>query len=82
MSVPVSSCSHRDSLASNSHGLRGRTTRLPTIYVLGKRQIDVSDCVESLLTTSGAPFEGPSHPSSSKNIALMFDVAYAHQAGD
>ena len=51
-----------------------RTSRLPVIYVLGKKPIDVSHCVQSFLEVVPDLQERQS-------VVLKYDVAYAHQAG-
>ena len=74
-----------------------RTSRLPVIYVFGKKHIDIDDCVNRLVETTtqscrlADPLPHPHPPvnasSSStspptKSVMLRVDVAYAHQAGE
>ena len=54
--------------------IRSRTSRLPVIYVLGKKPIDVSHCVQSFLEVVPDLQE-------KQSVVLKYDVAYAHQAG-
>lgn len=51
-----------------------RTSRLPAIYVFGKKHVDPADCVEKFLQASG--------PDTLRNtIILRPHVAYCHNAG-
>jgi diphthamide biosynthesis enzyme Dph1/Dph2-like protein len=52
----------------------GRTARLPVIYVLTKRPIDIEHAASSLASTSKDSMDDK------KAIILMYDVAYAHKA--
>ncbi|KAJ7688973.1 putative diphthamide synthesis protein-domain-containing protein [Mycena rosella] len=58
-----------DAMVHYGHACMSQTSRLPVIYVFGKKPVDVHDCSHLL---SGV-FEG--------TVALLrYDVAYAHQA--
>lgn len=52
-----------------------RTSRLPVIYVFGKKEIDVDDCVEKLLSTLQDVSDD------AQTILLRMDVTYSHRAG-
>ena len=54
----------------------GRTSRLPVIYVFGKKDLDIEDCAEKLLSNLQNPSE------ETQSILLRMDVAYAHRAGN
>lgn len=51
-----------------------RTARLPVIYVLTKRSIDVAHAANALASTSKDSL------ADCKAVVLMYDVAYAHKA--
>ena len=63
---------------------RDRTSRLPVIYVFGKKEIDPGRCVASVLeyfkirTVSLGSNEGTGRPAA---VILRHDVAYTHRAG-
>lgn len=54
--------------------LHHRTSRLPAIYVFGKKQVDPADCVDKFLQASGSDIVR-------NTIILRLDVAYCHKAG-
>ena len=54
----------------------GRTSRLPVIYVFGKKELDIEDCAEKLLSNLQNSSE------ETQSILLRMDVAYAHRAGN
>ncbi|KAJ7119648.1 putative diphthamide synthesis protein-domain-containing protein [Mycena epipterygia] len=58
-----------DAMVHYGHACMSQTSRLPVIYVFGKKPIDVDDCSQRL----AGVFEGTS-------ALLRYDVAYAHQA--
>ncbi|KAJ7764908.1 putative diphthamide synthesis protein-domain-containing protein [Mycena metata] len=58
-----------DAMVHYGHACMSQTSRLPVIYVFGKKPIDVDDCAERLAEV----FKGSS-------ALLRYDVAYAHQA--
>ena len=64
--------------------VRDRTSRLPVIYVFGKKNIDPDRCVTSVLeffkvrTASLDSNEATRRPGA---VFLRHDVAYTHRAG-
>ena len=54
-----------------------RTSRLPVIYVFGKKPLDIDRCVEAL----ASEFESNSQKDSTTVILLRHDVVYTHHAG-
>ncbi|KAJ7915659.1 putative diphthamide synthesis protein-domain-containing protein [Mycena leptocephala] len=58
-----------DAMVHYGHACMSQTSRLPVIYVYGKKPIDVEDCSQRL----AGIFEGTS-------VLLRYDVSYAHQA--
>ncbi|KAH9895870.1 diphthamide biosynthesis protein [Cubamyces lactineus] len=67
-----------DALVHYGHACMSQTSRLPVIYVLGKRPIDASHCAESFAETLAALED----PSRYKTVVLKYDVSYAHKIGD
>ncbi|KAI0631510.1 diphthamide biosynthesis protein [Trametes polyzona] len=67
-----------DALVHYGHACMSQTSRLPVIYVLGKKPVDPAHCAETFLDALG------SSPTSSQksSIVLRYDVAYAHRAED
>ncbi|KAH9942803.1 putative diphthamide synthesis protein-domain-containing protein [Amylocystis lapponica] len=64
-----------DAMVHYGHACMSQTSRLPVIYVFGKRQVDPVDCADRLLASMQ---ESPSNSSKSVLI-LRYDVAYAHR---
>ncbi|KAJ7471988.1 putative diphthamide synthesis protein-domain-containing protein [Mycena latifolia] len=58
-----------DAMVHYGHACMSQTSRLPVIYVFGKKPIDAGDCSQRLAEV----FEGA-------GALLRYDVAYAHQA--
>ncbi|KAF7305490.1 2-(3-amino-3-carboxypropyl)histidine synthase subunit 2 [Mycena chlorophos] len=58
-----------DAMVHYGYACMSKTSRLPVIYVFGKKKIDVDDCATQVATV----FAG-------KAAALRFDVGYAHEA--
>ncbi|KAJ6510615.1 putative diphthamide synthesis protein-domain-containing protein [Mycena sanguinolenta] len=58
-----------DAIVHYGYACMSQTSRLPVIYVFGKKPIDVEDCSRSVAQV----FEGSS-------ALLRYDVAYTHQA--
>ncbi|KAJ7605240.1 putative diphthamide synthesis protein-domain-containing protein [Mycena polygramma] len=58
-----------DAMVHYGHACMSQTSRLPVIYVFGKKPVDAEDCSRQL----AGVFEGTS-------ALLRYDVAYAHQA--
>jgi len=57
-----------------------RTSRLPVIYVFGKKTIDVDLCVQKLVEAFDA--DNPDGNGMGRNaILLKHDVVFTHQAG-
>ncbi|TFK94479.1 diphthamide biosynthesis protein [Polyporus arcularius HHB13444] len=65
-----------DALVHYGHACMSQTSRLPVIYVLGKKPIDVAHCAESFIAVATAQ----SSLADRRSILLRYDVAYAHQA--
>jgi len=66
-----------DAMVHYGHACMSQTSRLPVIYVFGKKDVDPSDCVVRLIETvrasSSSPLEG-------RSVQLKYDDAYAHRA--
>ncbi|TRM66754.1 putative diphthamide synthesis protein-domain-containing protein [Schizophyllum amplum] len=61
-----------DAVVHYGHACMSQTYRLPVVYVFGKRNIDVDDCVSRLVAQCRTTdFQRP--------ILLRHDVAYTHQ---
>jgi diphthamide biosynthesis protein 2 len=58
----------------------GRTSRLPVIYVFGKKTIDIDLCVKQLVEAFDANLPDGNDARSSA-ILLKHDVVFTHQAG-
>jgi diphthamide biosynthesis protein 2 len=57
-----------------------RTSRLPVIYVFGKKNLDIDHCAESLVNALN--LHAPSNPQHTDGpILLRHDVAFTHVAG-
>ncbi|KAI0804663.1 putative diphthamide synthesis protein-domain-containing protein [Irpex lacteus] len=65
-----------DAMVHYGHACMSQTSRLPVIYVFGRRSIDVDDCVTQLTDTIKAADPQP------RNILLRTDVRYSHVAND
>ncbi|KAJ3519511.1 hypothetical protein NM688_g9292 [Phlebia brevispora] len=63
-----------DAMVHYGHACMSQTSRLPVIYVFGKKPIDVSDCVEHLLQST------QSTQADMTLVTLRTNVAYAHVA--
>ncbi|KAJ3518090.1 hypothetical protein NLJ89_g116 [Agrocybe chaxingu] len=62
-----------DAMVHYGHACMSQTSRLPVIYVFGKKQLDMDICVEQ--------FSSVFKPADDSNaILLKHDVVYAHQA--
>ncbi|KAM5540108.1 hypothetical protein V8D89_006248 [Ganoderma adspersum] len=61
-----------DALVHYGHACMSQTSRLPIIYVLGKKPIDPADCVDKFSQTV------PNLPEK-RSVVLKYDVAYVHQ---
>ncbi|KAH9850904.1 diphthamide biosynthesis protein [Lenzites betulinus] len=66
-----------DALVHYGHACMSQTSRLPVIYVLGKKPVDPAHCASSLGETLGS-----ASLSSKNTIVLRYDVAYAHRADE
>ncbi|KAF7789170.1 hypothetical protein EIP86_000107 [Pleurotus ostreatoroseus] len=64
-----------DAMVHYGHACMSQTSRLPVIYVFGKKPVDVSDCVKGLLASMKAT------EVDTESIILKTDVAYSHAAG-
>ncbi|KAI0370673.1 diphthamide biosynthesis protein [Pilatotrama ljubarskyi] len=67
-----------DALVHYGHACMSQTSRLPVIYVLGKKLIDPVHCAESFVET----LKSASDSFSRTKVLLRYDVAYAHRADD
>ncbi|TFY77933.1 hypothetical protein EWM64_g6075 [Hericium alpestre] len=68
-----------DAMIHYGHACMSKTYRLPVIYVFGKKQIDIDDCVSKLVASlRSSDFLSDSTPH--KNVVFRHDVAYSHQA--
>ncbi|KAI0350265.1 diphthamide biosynthesis protein [Trametes cingulata] len=67
-----------DALVHYGHACMSQTSRLPVIYVLGKKPIDPVHCADSFVHTLRAA----SDSSQKSTVLLRYDVAYAHRADD
>lgn len=56
------------------HACLSPTTRLPVLYVFGRKPVDSTDCARTLLSSRGVP------SAESPDVFLVTQVAYAHQA--
>ncbi|KAI0702377.1 diphthamide biosynthesis protein [Cerioporus squamosus] len=65
-----------DALVHYGHACMSQTSRLPVIYVLGKKPIDVAHCAESFIGALNAH----SSIAERRTVLLRYDVGYAHQA--
>ncbi|KAJ3475610.1 hypothetical protein NLI96_g11724 [Meripilus lineatus] len=65
-----------DAVVHYGHACMSLTSRLPVIYVFGKKYLDPHACVESLLDSMQSSHIEP------KVILLRLDVSYAHKTND
>ncbi|GAA6004374.1 2-(3-amino-3-carboxypropyl)histidine synthase [Rhodotorula paludigena] len=65
-----------DFVVHYGHTCLSPTARLPVLYILTKRAIDVDEAASSLASTSRASLE----EQPAKAAVLLYDVAYAHKA--
>ncbi|CAL1702605.1 unnamed protein product [Somion occarium] len=63
-----------DAMVHYGHACMSQTSRLPVIYVFGKKEIDTDDCTAKLLAAL------KESSTQRQGIMLRFDVAYAHRA--
>jgi hypothetical protein len=56
-----------------------RTSRLPVVYVFGRKSIDVQDCVEELTKIVASITD--STETTKKSALIRHDVAYTYRAG-
>ncbi|PIL34403.1 hypothetical protein GSI_03178 [Ganoderma sinense ZZ0214-1] len=61
-----------DALVHYGHACMSQASRLPIIYVLGKKPVDAADCVDKFSQAV------PNLPEK-RSVVLKYDVAYAHQ---
>ncbi|EED77850.1 predicted protein, partial [Postia placenta Mad-698-R] len=66
-----------DAIVHYGHACMSQTSRLPVIYVFGKKDIDIADCMDSLISSLRA---SPSFREDGGAIMLRHDVSYAHRA--
>lgn len=62
-----------------------RPSRLPVVYIFGKKPIDVDDCINQLgqcLTTQLQQDDMTSNSNNRPSILLRYDVGYSYNAGD
>ncbi|RPD58166.1 diphthamide biosynthesis protein [Lentinus tigrinus ALCF2SS1-7] len=65
-----------DALVHYGHACMSQTSRLPVIYVLGKKPIDPSHCAECFFDVVTAQ----SNVADRQTVLLRYDVGYAHRA--
>ncbi|EKM77173.1 hypothetical protein AGABI1DRAFT_101874 [Agaricus bisporus var. burnettii JB137-S8] len=69
-----------DAIVHYGHACMSLTSRLPVIYVFGKKSVDIEDCVDKLVE---AYTSHSSTTSSSPRTALLkYEVCYSHVARD
>ncbi|KAL6303602.1 diphthamide biosynthesis protein [Sparassis latifolia] len=66
-----------DAVVHYGHACMSQTSRLPVIYVFGKKEVDPSDCAAKLLESVKA---SSSNPLEGRIFRLKCDVTYAHRA--
>ncbi|KAI0665615.1 diphthamide biosynthesis protein [Trametes maxima] len=62
-----------DALVHYGHACMSQPSRLPVIYVLGKKPLEPSHCTESFLGALNSSLDN-------KTVVLKFDVAYTHKS--
>ncbi|KAG8695187.1 Diphthamide biosynthesis protein 2 [Ceratobasidium sp. 395] len=66
-----------DVVVHYGHACLSPTSRLPVIYVFGKRHLDIGDCVSQFVSATQHYFDDPG----TKSVLLVkIDVSYAHNA--
>ncbi|OCH91570.1 diphthamide biosynthesis protein [Obba rivulosa] len=65
-----------DAMVHYGHACMTKTSRLPVIYVFGKKPVDPEDCARKLLKS----LEASSTVIENRKAILRHDVAYAHRA--
>ncbi|KAG8677998.1 Diphthamide biosynthesis protein 2, partial [Ceratobasidium sp. 395] len=66
-----------DVVVHYGHACLSRTSRLPVIYVFGKRHLDTNDCVNQFAGAAQHYFDSPN----TKSVLLVkIDVSYVHNA--
>ncbi|KAF8220335.1 diphthamide biosynthesis protein [Tricholoma matsutake] len=70
-----------DAMVHYGHACMSQTSRLPVIYVFGRKPVDAQRCVDRLVAIfeSNISSEETNKPNS---IVLRHDVAYTHRAGN
>ena len=58
-----------------------RTSRLPVVYVFGRKPINIERCVDCLLEAAGLK-ASDRQETGPDMVLLRHDVVYAHQAGE
>jgi len=64
-----------DAMVHYGHACMSQTSRLPVIYVFGKKEIDTSDCVDRLVDS----FKSSSSSPNKNIIMLKHDVGFSHR---
>ncbi|KAF9240828.1 putative diphthamide synthesis protein-domain-containing protein [Melanogaster broomeanus] len=72
-----------DLVVHYGHACNSKTSRLPVVYVFGRKPIDVQDCIGELtrLIANIADVTDSSE-TTKKSFLIRHDVAYTYQAGD
>ncbi|EIW77988.1 diphthamide biosynthesis protein [Coniophora puteana RWD-64-598 SS2] len=70
-----------DLMVHYGHACMSQTYRLPVIYVFGKKLIDVDQCVNKFAALVRA-LPPPEESEGKNRVALRYDVAYHHRAGE
>ncbi|KIJ04981.1 hypothetical protein PAXINDRAFT_103950 [Paxillus involutus ATCC 200175] len=69
-----------DLVVHYGHACMSKTSRLPVVYVFGRKSIDVQDCVEELTKIVASITD--STETTKKSALIRHDVAYTYRAGD
>ncbi|KAG9312466.1 diphthamide biosynthesis protein [Chiua virens] len=69
-----------DLMVHYGHACMSKTSRLPVVYVFGRKQIDVDDCVQELAKILQNTPE--SDDAATKSVLVRHDVGYAHRVDD
>ena len=70
-------------LFSGTHCFYTRTSRLPVIYVFGRKEIDVDKCITEFMNVfdQDHPVQDENAEQPKTTLLLRHDVAYTHAAG-
>ncbi|KAF8547442.1 diphthamide biosynthesis protein [Imleria badia] len=69
-----------DLMVHYGHACMSKTSRLPVVYIFGRKPIDVEDCVQGLSKIlASVPEAGEGE---TRSVLVRHDVGYTYQAGD